>query len=231
MDRPEEATTQAAITGDVGANLVAVLVILLVAAGLAGAVSPGQQGQQMLKASLAVPLSGKEQSDVLYQRLRPDAGVLPVELTASGAFVPDGEGMVPLAELPQPWPPVAAVFVFSAVHYASFRDLADAQAMRLIEVNVPQALRRPGAGAGASAFSPAFLAIRAGSDPASIRPPLLRLLQAGPAAAGVGQAGAEEGPPPRSTLARIAAGLRLAVNLFLMAAGLGLLFLLRRRIG
>lgn len=230
MDRQDEATAQAAITGDVGANLVAVLVILLVAAGLTRAVPPGAQEQRVLQAVQTAPLSGRDQSDVLYQRLRPDDGVMVVELTASGAFVAEGGRMVPLPSVARPWPPVAVVFVFSAAHYAPFRDQAEAQAMRLIEVTVPQALRRAEVVAGVSAFSPAFLDIRAGPDPASIRPPLLRLLQAGPAAAGVGQAG-DQGSPPRSALAQMAAWLRLGVNVFLMGIGLALLLGLRRRIG
>lgn len=229
MDRQDETGTQAAITGDVGANLVAVLVILLVAAGLTGAVSPAAQKERLMRAVQAAPLSGQDQSDVLYQRLRPGAGVMVVELTASGAFAAEGGRMVPVADIARPWPPVAAVFVFSGAHYGTFRDQARAEAMRLIEVTVPQALRRQEEVAGISAFSPAFLEIRAGAEPASIRPPLLRLLQAGPAAAGMGQR--EEAASGKSGLAQIAAWLRLGVNLFLMGIGLALLVGLRRRIG
>lgn len=229
MDRQDETGTQAAITGDVGANLVAVLVILLVAAGLTGAVSPAAQKERLMRAVQAAPLSGQDQSDVLYQRLRPGAGVMVVELTASGAFAAEGGRMVPVADIARPWPPVAAVFVFSGAHYGTFHDQARAEAMRLIEVTVPQALRRQEEVAGISAFSPAFLEIRAGAEPASIRPPLLRLLQAGPAAAGMGQS--EEAAPVKSGLAQIAAWLRLGVNLFLMGIGLALLVGLRRRIG
>lgn len=166
---------------------------------------------------------------MLYQRLRPGAGVMVVELTASGAFAAEGGRMVPVADIARPWPPVAAVFVFSGAHYGTFHDQARAEAMRLIEVTVPQALRRQEEVAGISAFSPAFLEIRAGAEPASIRPPLLRLLQAGPAAAGMGQR--EEAASGKSGLAQIAAWLRLGVNLFLMGIGLALLVGLRRRIG
>ena len=228
MDRQDETGTQAAITGDVGANLVAVLVILLVAAGLTGVVSPATREERLIRAVQAAPLSGQDQSDVLYQRLRPGAGVMVVELTRSGAFAAEGGRMVPVADIARPWPPVAAVFVFSGAHYGTFRDQARAEALRLIEVTVPQALRRQEEVAGISAFSPAFLEIRAGAEPASIRPPLLRLLQAGPAAAGMGQS--EEAAPGTSGLAQIAAWLRLGVNLFLMGIGLALLLGLRRRI-
>ena len=89
-----------------------------------------------------------------------------------------------LAEVARPWPPVAAVFVFSARHHGAFLELARSQGVQAVEVTVPQVLRRAGEEPGLSAFSGAFLGIRAGVDPASIRPPLLRLLQAGPAAAG-----------------------------------------------
>ena len=60
MDRQDETGTQAAITGDVGANLVAVLVILLVAAGLTGAVSPAAQKERLMRAVQAAPLSGQD---------------------------------------------------------------------------------------------------------------------------------------------------------------------------
>ena len=41
------------------------------------------------------------------------------------------------ADIARPWPPVAAVFVFSGAHYGTFRDQARAEALRLIEVTVP----------------------------------------------------------------------------------------------
>ncbi|MCZ8173391.1 MAG: hypothetical protein O9272_16790 [Brevundimonas sp.] len=221
---------EAAITSDVGANLVLVLVILLVALGLQGAASPDPSTAQFNPALVSVPLSGKEQSDVLHARLWSRDDVLVVELTADGAFVPDGERMMPLSDLGRAWPKVAAVFIFSAAHYSSFRDIAAAEPVQLVEVTVPQVLRRQRAAAGHSEFNSAFLGIRAGPDPASIRPPLLRLLQSGPAAAvGVDPFGSTGQPTPQSSLSFLAKWLRLGINLFLLCVAALLLIALRRR--
>ncbi|PLL11183.1 hypothetical protein C0V75_18050 [Tabrizicola sp. TH137] len=216
-----------AVTADIGANLVVVLVILLMAAGLSGAAGRAPGAARVIAADLAVPLSGKAQSDALFLRLRPDPEVLVVELTAGGAFVPRADGMALLADHPEPWPGRAVVFVFSAKHHAAFRAKAAERGMQVTEVTVPQVLRRDVPQDGVSAFSPAFLAIRAGRDPASIRPPLLRLLQAGPVAGAAG--GVEVEAAGQSVLARWMAGLRVLGNALCLALSVWLLFAVRRR--
>ncbi len=211
-----------AIVADLGANLVAVLVILVAVASLGQTRNP-QQTPSVAAAVDAAPLSGRDQSDLLYLRLRPDPGVLTIELTDGGAFVPKGGVLLPLDRLPPPWPPRAAVYVFSPRHYATLRALAEARALAMQEITVPDALRRTPPVALASGFSTAFLALPTTADPASIRPALLRLLTAGPGSAALDDASASDG-----LASRIARSLRPVLNLCLFVSGLALLRRLRR---
>lgn len=229
MDDQGQEPVLAAIAADVGANLSAILVILIAAATLLAPSGPAERSETLHPSLTAIPLSGREQSDLLYQRLRPGSGILPVELTANGAFVPSEGGMVPLADHPEPWPTDVALFVFSAVHHATIRNLADGRGLAVKEITVPQVLRRPTPRPGESAFSASFLAIRPGPDPASIRPPLLRLLQSSVSRGGTDEAGSRNTQPRTSVLSVMLGELRTAANLILLLISIGVLMRLRRR--
>lgn len=222
-----DAIGMGAITADLGANLVSVLVILLAAAaathGLRATTAP--EAPRMAEALGAAPLSGRAQSDLLYLRLHPDPDTLVIELTAEGAFTPVGGALRKLEDLPAPWPPRGVAFVFSPRHYDPLVRQTDRRGLRLAEITVPEALRRTDARAGQSGFSQAFLSLPTTADPASIRPGLLRLLTKGPAGSGLAEGGGASG----SVLHWLGRVVKTGLNLALFLAALGLLRRLRAR--
>lgn len=223
MDEGGE-TGLGAILADMGANLVTVLLILLaLSLALQGA---GRQAVRDYPVQVVPTLSGRAQSDLLFQRLSPPPDTLVVEVTREGVVWIDDGRPRPLADRPAaPMPSRAVVFVLSPAHYGALRDVAVGLPADRTEMTVPQALQRPDGGG----FSDAFLAIRPGSEPASIRPELRRLLLQG----GLGRTAADAatgGAAERAGLfTRLGALLRLVGNLTLLAVTLLILRRLWRR--
>lgn len=213
---------QSAIVADLGANLVCVLLILLAVAAL----QTRQVGSPPpILAHRVSPLSGSEQSDLLYLRLRPDPRVLTVEVAETGPFIADRGTLRPLTTMPRPLPDRIVTYVFSPKGYAALRSLTDAAALPMDEITVPEALRTPTRIVGQSGFSPAFLSLPVTDDPASIRPALLRLLTDGGTAAAL-----ETAETKQSWLASAWLLLRQAGNLTLMLIALLTLRLCHRRL-
>lgn len=213
-----------AVMADLGANLVTVLVILLVAIGTLQGRPPAPV--QVL-AQPAIPLSGHAQSDLLYLRLNPDPAVLLVELTASGANIVTPQGLRPLAQHRGPWPARSLAFVFSPRDHALVVETARQNGSALQELTVPDALRAPPEGAG-SGFSTAFLSLPRATGPEAFRPALLRLLTQGPGQAADGGTGEAGGIS--ATLAHLWRGLVLVLNLSAFALSVWLLRGLYRRL-
>ena len=186
MTRPKDTPPLGAVVADLGANLICVLVILIALAALKSAPASPTQAEIAARPVASAPLSGAAQSDLLHQRLRPPPDVLLVELRPDAAFAIAGNSMVPLAQVPAPWPRKAALFVFSPAHYETAIAQLAVTGITVTEMTVPQALR------GATGFSQDFLTLRVSDDPDSIREPLLRLLTRGPNGSAMGQDGERE---------------------------------------
>lgn len=211
-----------AIVADLGANLVCVLVILLAVTALQSRNAPKDRNVT-IPAHQVSPLSGPEQSDLLFLRLNPDPAILTVEVTADGAFAADTTGLHPLTVLPNPPPRRVVAYVFAPGPYAALRGLTDAAGLPVDDITVPEALRHPAPTPGRSAFSPAFLSLSVTDDPASIRPALLQLLTQGGTGGALPQEGAAGG-------SMIWLWLRQVGNLMALLSALAALFLLRRRL-
>lgn len=181
-------TAMDAATADIGANLVAVLVIVT---ALLATMPDRPQTAPEITAQPAAPLSGQAQSDLLRQRLIATSGPASIELTDAGAFLATPMGQTLLSR-DTPLPAQATVFIFSNRHYAQLQT-ATTTRTALSEITVPDALRASAPRLGASAFSPDFLALPA-NPPEAFRPALLRLLthgsRAGTAFVGLGPEGA-----------------------------------------
>jgi hypothetical protein len=222
----EGASGLGAVLADMGANLVTVLLILLAiamsmqGAGLHSAV-------QTYSVQLVPTLSGRAQSDLLYQRLNPPEDTLLVEVTRQGVVWIDAGRARPVAEWPATLPRRAVVYVLSPARYGPLRDGQVPLPPDRAEMTVPEALQRPDGGG----FSVAFLSIRIGTDPASIRPELKRLLQQGGQgreAVGAAMADAEAGGFVELT-GWLSAMLKLVGNLTLLSMTLLVLRWLWRR--
>lgn len=217
-----------AVLADIGANMVTVLLVLFtLALGLHGQARPAVP--QAYPAQPMPTLSGQAQSDLLFQRLNPPPDTLLIEVPRQGPVWMDWGRARPMGDLPDILPRRAVIFVFSAVQYAPLRDGSLRLPAERVEMTVPQALQRSD-GAG---FSDAFLSIRTGAEPASIRPELKRLLMQGgqgarTALTAMDQGGDDTAGGPRS-LARLASALRLAGNLTLLGLTLWVLRGLWRR--
>lgn len=211
-----------AIVADLGANLVCVLLILIAVAGAQSRATPDPAAP--VPTYVAAPLSGHAQSDLLFLRLRPTPDVLTLEVTAEGIFISDANRIQPLQRLPDPPPRGVVAYVFSPGPLAALRRLTDEAGVPVQDITIPDALRRATGAPGQSAFSPAFLSLPVGVDPASIRPPLLRLLT------NSGAAGALDGTGGGSGIAPLWLFLRQAGNLALMLAALVVLRMAHRRV-
>lgn len=203
---------------DLGANLVSTLLLLLVVArlNLPQTQTPADTAPRLMPAQTAPTLSGTDQSDLLYYRLRPPPDTLLIDLTALGPRVPGPAAPQPLASLLPPLPRSAIAYVFSPVHHAALLEFTHKNGITLQEMTVPRALRAD----GPDGFSPAFLSLRTGPDPASIRPELLVLLTGGSTAPALGAA------PYSPLTARLHHALLFGTNLTLLILGC---WLLRRK--
>lgn len=218
-----------AVLADLGANMVTVLMILFVLAlGLQG--QDGPSVPQVYPAQSQPTLSGRAQSDLLFLRLRPPPDTLLIEVRPHGAIWIDGGQARDLDALPDIRTRRAVIFVFSPMQYARLRDAAHRLPAERVEMTVPQALHGP----DGDGFSDAFLSIRTGADPASIRPELKRLLllggQGGRGADAAMDQDAADASQGQQSLAWLADMLRLGGNLMLLCLTLCVLRWLWRRL-
>ncbi|MGR3483854.1 MAG: hypothetical protein ACU0BF_00775 [Paracoccaceae bacterium] len=209
---------------DIGANLLCVVMVVLVAMALApeGGEAPAPPPAARDVSTVAgPPLSAGGIVEMLYRRIEPPADVLALELRASGVHALRGGA---------PLPPDASwgdgpvdIYVFDHAHHgAALARLSAAPGLgRVAEASMPAAL------GGAEGFSQAFLDLAlARPTPGRFRSDLADLLEGGPAASAAAPA------PPPGLRATLSARLALLGNVLGAAlAGLAIWGLCARRGG
>lgn len=214
-----------AITADLGATLIAVVLIICAAVlGVSAAIHRNEPSNSSLLITKHLPLDGGSQSDLLHSRLYPDPAQMLIEVRSDGAFLVHQNGAeLRLEDSSSPYPSKAILFVFNHAAYQPALEKLLESNVSVEEMDVPQALRDE------RGFSPEFLAINVTSDKASIRPQLLRLLtsekQASPSSGGEYS---QENPSLLSRLTFLGA---LMVNGVWFLLSLALVVFIKRRQG